>query len=170
MTPAKDSEPLPNVTKWKKALFGKFSGRPSVDPACKWAATHICVWPYLGAPNLMVAKPSSQDTKQDRQESNTYSGRGRKKIHNQWIWIWKGRDNVKFCLPLSPEQYGQTFRRAGPMRILTLWGLLPALLGSHLQDPKQVGFKAECSSGSYQKLARFSINFRFPLTVQGNHW
>ena len=61
-------------------------------------------------------------------------------ISNQWIWIWKGRDNVKFDLRLSTEQ-GRDSGELTLVRILTFCWLWPAFLRSHRQDLKQVGFK-----------------------------
>lgn len=46
------------------------AGISLVGPSCKWGETQISVWPYIGAPNLMIREPSSQDSKQDEQKGN----------------------------------------------------------------------------------------------------
>lgn len=37
----------------------------------KWDAVYISFWSYLGVPNWIVVKPSSLDTKQEKQEGNS---------------------------------------------------------------------------------------------------
>lgn len=64
----------------------------------------------LGAPNLMVAKTSSQDTKQDKQEDSSCPSRGR--TNNQWVaksklMSYGSNTNVFLPANLNLERKGQ---------------------------------------------------------------
>ena len=52
------------------------------------------------------------------------------------VLIWKGRDNVKYFLPVLTGHYRERFRNLTLVRILTLHRLLLIFPGSHLQVPE----------------------------------
>ena len=85
----KRKEDLDNFPEgWQQTLDA--NGHPYFCPAissCKWGATHISVWSYFGASNLMITMPSFQGTKQDN--SKVADVPGRERVNNQWIWIQK---------------------------------------------------------------------------------
>lgn len=60
----------------------------------------ISVWPYIGAPNLMIREPSSQDSKQDEQKGN-FCPPGRLKDLQPVVWtVYSGQCEIFiFSLP-----------------------------------------------------------------------
>ena len=84
-------------------------------PSHKWGATDISVWPYFGIPNLMIAKPSSQDTKWNKQKGEASSGE-KKSITNGSGFQKEGTtwNSIFFFLAID------RFRRVDSKRILIL--------------------------------------------------
>ena len=52
-------------------------------------------------PGRQQFKSSPQDINET--SKNTIAIPGREKVNNQWVWIWKRRDNVKFFFFLLTE-------------------------------------------------------------------
>lgn len=67
LLPSQDPEPLLKATKERKSQT--IARRANNGRFCKWRAAHISA--AKGCSNPMAAKPSSEDTKQDKQEGSS---------------------------------------------------------------------------------------------------